>query len=74
MSFMGLAVAKGRAQESQGMLQASFHTQLHFQAQTSPSFHKEPVCYSVTTVTSGNYVSVMQTQDAGLGTVTEPQF
>lgn len=66
---MGLAVAKGRAQESQGMLQARSHTQLHFQAQASLSFHKEPVCYSVTTVTSGNCMSVMQ-RDAGLGTVT----
>lgn len=51
------------------MLQARSHTQLHFQAQASLSFHKEPVCYSVTTVTSGNCMSVMQ-RDAGLGTVT----
>lgn len=36
------------------MLQANSHTRLHFQAQTSLCFHKEPGCYGVSTVTSRN--------------------
>lgn len=44
-SFVGLAVAKGRAQEPQRMIQASSHTRLQFQAQAvSFSFRRKVPC------------------------------